>query len=372
MKILILRSNPIQPDPRVEKIARAMVIAGYSVRAVGWDRTGELPGEEDRSGLQITRLSIPAEYGHGMGNLPQLLRWQAGLLRWLIKNRNTFDIIHACDFDTILPALWVARCYKKRLVYDIFDFYADHLRNTPQWIKKIIRAVDLCVIGKADAVILVDDARREQIKGARPKRLEVIYNSPEDAGKVAAAQDLPNDYVLSLAYIGLLQVERGLFEVLQILRAHPEWHLDLAGFGGDAEKILEQIVGMDNITWHGRVDYEKALGLSGAADVLFATYDPAIPNHRFSSPNKIFEAMMLGKPVVVARNTNMDTIILNTHCGLVVPYGDVLELEKAFQQLQDPAVRLLLGQNARLAYDQIYGWNRMQQRLLNLYSILIR
>ena len=179
-RVLILRSNPIAPDPRVEKVARALQRFGYSVTALGWDRTARLPVEEQADGFKIIRMPIRAEYGNGLANLPNLLRWQWGLFSWLMKHHAEFDIIHACDFDTILPALWCKQRWGQTVVYDIFDFYADHLRRTPGWIKNWIRTMDLKSIDRADALILVDDARITQIAGARPKKMIVVYNSPED------------------------------------------------------------------------------------------------------------------------------------------------------------------------------------------------
>jgi glycosyltransferase involved in cell wall biosynthesis len=300
-----------------------------------------------------------------MGNLPQLIRWQVGLWRWLARHRREYDLLHACDFDTVLPALLAKLLWKKRVVYDIFDFYAEHLRRTPGWIKALIRRLDLWSAARVDALILADDSRRQQVRGAHPPRLEVIYNSPEDVPVRAAA---PGGE-FRLAYIGLLQVERGLFEVLEVLRRHPDWRLDLAGFGGDQEALLEAARALPNVAWHGRIPYEQALQLSAAADALFATYDPSIPNHRYSSPNKIFEAMLLGKPVVVARGTNMDEIVVRHDCGLVVEYGCVDELEAALARLaEDAALRLRLGLNARRAYETVYGWERMRERLLALYA----
>ncbi len=380
MRVLICRSNPIAPDPRVEKIARALTNFGYSVQCLGWDRTGQLatsaqletPGLDNNTGtpIHIYRLSIIAPFGHGLNNLPNLLRWQSGLLAWLIRHRGEYDLIHACDFDTILPALLVKRLYGKKVIYDIFDFYADHLRATPTWLKKTIRNVDLWAIGKADALILVDDSRWEQIDGANPRLSAVIYNSPGEA-LIPEADDLAKEpgCTLRLAYIGLLQVERGLTEMLQVLKIHPEWHLDLAGFGGDEETIRTAAASLKNVHWHGRVPYERALQLSQAADVLFALYDPAIPNHRYSSPNKVFEAMMLGKPIIVARSTNMDTMIERLGCGLVVAYGNIPELEQALLRLQqDPHFTAQLGVQARKAYDISYSWNEMQLRLCKLYQ----
>lgn len=379
-RILICRSNPIAPDPRVEKIARALVDFGYSVQCLGWDRTGQLasptrlesPGLDTETSalIHIYRLPIVAPFGHGLNNLPNLLRWQSGLLTWLIRHRDEYDLIHACDFDTILPALLVKRLYDKKVIYDIFDFYADHLRATPDWLKKAIRSADLWAIGKADALILVDDSRWEQISGAKPRLNTVIYNSPGEA-PIPAANDLDKDTdcELRLAYIGLLQIERGLLQMLEVLKDHPEWLLDLAGFGGDEETIHSKASALHNVRWHGRVPYQRGLQLSQAANVLFALYDPAIPNHRYSSPNKVFEAMMLGKPIIVARSTNMDVMIERLGCGLVVEYGNIPELEQALLRLQhDPELAARLGARAREAYDTCYSWNEMQLRLCKLYQ----
>jgi len=306
-----------------------------------------------------------------VGNFPALLRWQQGLLIWLLRNRASYDVIHACDFDTILPALLCKLVGGKTVVYDIFDFYADHLRATPSWLKAAIRRVDLWAIRQADALILADDSRREQISGTTPRRLVVVYNTPPDLLDQVVPAIRPAGTALHLAYIGLLQVERGLLEMVDVLRRRPEWSLDLAGFGGDQEHILSAAQGLPNLIWHGRVPYERSLELSAAADVLFATYDPEIPNHRFSSPNKLFEAMMLGKPVLVCQGTNMDRLVTENDFGLVIPYGNVVALEEALQRLHaDEALRHRLAQNARRAYQEIYTWERMETRLRDLYIAL--
>jgi glycosyltransferase involved in cell wall biosynthesis len=222
----------------------------------------------------------------------------------------------------------------------------------------------------ADALILADDSRWDQIQGAKPKCSAVIYNIPSEIPiTLTNSQQPPNANQLRLAYVGLLQVERGLTQMLEVLKGHPEWSLDLAGFGGDEEQILALATTLPNVTWHGRVGYEKALQLSQNADILFATYDPAIPNHRYSSPNKVFEAMLLGKPIIVARETNMDRIIQQSDCGLVVEYGNIAALESVLIQLQnDVELRRRLGHNARLAYEGQYNWTDMEARLGKLYQ----
>jgi len=368
-RVLFLRSNPIDPDPRVEKSATTLVKAGYGVTILGWDRYGESAETAMLGEAKIVRLPIQAEYGSGIRNFPALLRWQGGLMKWLSKHHQEFDSIHACDFDTVIPALISKFLWKKLVLYDIFDFYADHLRSTPQWIKRIIRYVDKVCIRLVDGVILVDDARWEQIAGAIPKRSAVIYNTPQDDLFKVSHSGEDQVRPLTLVYVGLIQVERGILEILDVLENHPEWSLDIAGFGGDEETIQKRARERENVRWHGRIPYERALELSTKADVLFATYDPAIPNHHYASPNKVFEAMMLGKPIVVARGTNIDRIIEKFECGLVVEFGKLKELENALVSLdEDSGLRMRLGKNARQAYESTYNWAAMESRLLKLYK----
>ena len=371
-RIVICRSNPIAPDPRVDKEARSLADAGNSVLALGWDRSGRVADHEQAEGYKIRRLLIPAEDAHGLVNLPNLLRWQWGLWRWLVANCHNYDLIHACDFDTVLPALWCQRFYGKRVVYDIFDFYAEMLRATPVGFKKIIRWLDFQAIRLADATIIADESRRMQIKGSKPRNLTVIYNCLDDLRPelVAHPDPWPQMNRLHLVYMGNLQVERGLLILLQVLRQHPEWSLDLAGFGPDQE-IIHQAAQFSGVTWHGLLPYASVLEISAAADVFFATYDPAIPNNRYSSPNKLFEAMMLGKPIIVAQHTNMDFLVAEWDCGLAIPYGDAGALESALLRYQqEPGLRRRHGENARRAFEKTYNWAEMQRRLLALYESL--
>ena len=369
--VVITRANPIAPDPRVMKIARALRHGGYNVTLVGWNMAADQPGFAQVEGFPCHRLPVSAKFGRGLVNIFHQIRWQAALLGWLVRHRREYTIIHACDFDTVLAALCCRAFWRKLVVYDIFDFYADMLRATPKLVKQLIRFIDLRAIQAAEAVILADAARFEQISGAHPKRSAVIYNALEDlpAGNQEETRGSTVTGGLRLVYFGNLQVERGLVELIEVLRRHPEWQLDLGGFGGDEAILHAKASQLPNITWHGRVPYEQVLAYTKAADVLIATYDPAIPNNRYASPNKLFEAMLLGKPIIVAQGTNMDRVVMEAGCGIVVPYGSISGLESALIELNaHPEQRQAMGSQARNAFETTYNWPLMQQRLLELYS----
>ncbi|WP_244363587.1 glycosyltransferase family 4 protein [Thermus brockianus] len=366
-RILILRSNPVSPDPRVEKEARALAEGGYRVKVLAWDREGLFPGKEEREFGVLERLAIKAGFGKGLANLPALLRFQVALLGYLVRHRNEYDIVHACDFDTVLSAWVTSRFFRKKVVYDVFDFYAEMLRRTPDWIKGWVKLLDIWVMSQVDALIIADEARKEQIRGAKPKRFEVIYNSPDFLGECTHSPP-----PLKIVYVGLLQVERGILEMLEVLKRNPTWWLDLAGFGGDEEKIRAVAEKLPNVRFHGRIPYGEALRLMCGGHVLFATYDPSIPNHRYSSANKLFEAMALGKPIVVARGTGMDRLVEELRLGYVVEYGNVDELENVLRDVEswNQEQRQSFSRRVQTLFQEQFSWKKMKQRLLTLYAEL--
>jgi len=365
--VIMLRSNPVAPDSRVEKEARAMFENGYKVTVVAWDRLAIFPREETREFGKIQRIPIVAPFGGGLGNLFNLLKWSTLLLAYLLREKSKYEIIHACDFDTVFPALLMRLLFHKKIVYDIFDFYGDS-RNLPFWLRNFVRKIEIWAIGKADAVILPDMSRVEQIKGSEPRKVEFIYNSPE---KIQCNSNfIRNNSKLIITYVGLLVRERGLVEMIDIVARHPDWRLNLAGFGSDEEYITQYARKVPNVLLHGRVSYESALVLSCEADVLFATYDPAVQNHRYSSPNKLFEAMMLGKPIIVCEGTGMDVIVKKYGLGFVIKYGDVKSEELALLEIcsWDPKRKEEFANKAKAVYEEYFSWRIMKERLISLYE----
>jgi glycosyltransferase involved in cell wall biosynthesis len=128
-----------------------------------------------------------------------------------------------------------------------------------------------------------------------------------------------------------------------------------------------------SVTYIGWIpSYEEILNRSLSADMLFRFSDPALPTkNKYASPNKLFEAMMCGKPILVSDNSSMASIVRHNNCGLVVPYGDRGAIKEAIVKLiTDPGLRAELGKNGRRAYEEKYSWTIMENRLINAYKNL--
>ena len=381
--MVILRSTSLSPCPRTEKTARALHAAGWKVRIVGCDRTGR-DGDEDRPYAGVTRLHVPAPYGQRWRNIAAKLKWNVALLGWLTHNRALFAVIHATSFDTILPAVVAKWLFGKKLVYDIYDSamgerFDSRLRDVardprllPCWLSEkglaLVRLCERWAVNRADAVILPDEIRSVFLDGCRPRSVTYIYNSPEPRPLSEATK---SDR-LRIAYIGLLIPERGLHEMIDVVTANPEFELHIAGFGAEAQSIASRAIDADNVRFHGQVLYERALEISERADVLFSTYNPERPFQRFNTANKLFEALMLGKPFIVSRDTGNWEMVVENDLGMVVSYGDRDELLAALRGIHRMSrdQRTDLARRARRLYDERFAWETMRDRLVSLYSTL--
>lgn len=373
MRILFLRSNPVDPDPRVEKAAAVLVELNHEVQILAWDRRGGAKRHERRRGASIQRLAIPGNFGQGVRNLLPLVKWNLAIARHLLRGANSYDVVHACDFDCVWPAAIARFIKKKPFVYDIFDFYADGFYGSRKrnLLSRLIRRLDFFAMRLADTVIVADDSRREQIRGATPQRLEVIYNSPEQLSTSLVIDPGPR---LRVLFAGVLYNNRGIKEMADVVAATSAAEMAIAGFGGDEDDIRAYVNGMTNVDFIGKIDYAEVMRRSASADLLFATYDPIVPNHRYSSANKLFEAMMLGKPIIVAHNTGMDNIVANYKLGFVVPYGSREALDECIRTVSSWTAddRKRFAQHTRSVYEAHFAWSRMSERLRDIYTNIER
>lgn len=375
MRVIFLRSNQVNPDPRVEKEVEAISEFGYFATILAWNRNEPfLPNEEvisfNGKNYIIIRKYIPATFGGGLRNLFPLFMWQIFLFYWLFKNNRIYDIIHACDFDTIIPAILIKFLFKKKVIYDIFDYYIDSF-NVPKPLMLLIKTLDRIAMKLCDRIIVCDELRLEQINVPNNKKYEIIYNTPKDLlpslSKISSLNSKENKKLI-LSYVGILQPNRFILEMLEIFKKHPEWELYIGGFG-TLEAIVKDVhEKYRNIYFLGRLSYFEALKVYFKSDIIFAIYNPKIKNHRFSSPNKVFEAMMLKKPIIVAKGTGIDVIVEKYKFGISVNYENTEEVENTLKELENPIYREELGKNGRKLYEEKYSWEISKKRLIEMYN----
>ncbi len=377
MRVTLIRGRGIEPD--INKIARALATHGYSVKLLIWDR--DRTAEPYNPALYPTyKCTIRAPYDRPAALLYLPLWWAYELVFLL---RDDSDVIHASDFDTLLPAILAKLIGKRKLCYFIYDFYADNLadggfQGLRKRIRRFVAHLERTGIGFADVLFLVDESRFEEVDGAHINELYYVYNSPIDCAAKAdttgtASEGSADEMVIF--YAGATHASRGLNYMFDAVSSVEGVRLKVAGPITDNERVLDELnrVGSKAQYLGFLPSYDDVIKETLKADLLFRFNDPRVPKTKYESPNKLFEAMMCGKPIIVSDESAMANIVRKEQCGVVVPYGDVPALTDALKMCrEDPQLRAELGNNGRTAYEERYSWAIMEERVLNGYRYLGR
>lgn len=383
MKVGILRNAEAKTNAGIFRITDALIDMKFKPIIISRSRfsnsnrgkftykTFKYKGES----ISNYEMQLKTELGGGMNNLVQLFLYQFLTLIWLLKNREKLDVIHAFDLDAGVPVLIFSRLTKKKFVYHIADFYIDSRQGIPSKLKKYVKKLEYYIISKADVTIICTEERKDQIKGSFPKKLYVIHNSPIEEFQTTSKKNIEietnenNNGLLTLGYVGGLSDKRFIDKVLNYAVHNSHVTLKIAGFGRIEDAVKEATSKYPNIHYYGRVNYENALELYSQCDVMFAIYDPSVPNHKYSAPNKVYEAMMLGLPIIVAKGTGIDSLVEKEKIGFSINYNEK-DFSNVIKYLIDNKDQLQqFKSNSEQAYNY-YSWNNMKKKLQEIYACL--
>lgn len=364
-RVLFLRTDPANLDPRVLKETSSLTRAGYAVTVFGWDRSGLQPREETIGGTRFRRSRIPAPYGSKLLIFILPFYWIHAVS--VIRSCRP-AVVHACDFDALVPALIGKLLFGHAVVYDIFDHFADKLSGVPRFVRTVIRSFDARLMRRADLILVTDDHRRNHIGKPGGVPVGVIMNVPP---LHEASDERPaRTGTVRICYAGVIHEHRGLRLIASAIDGLEGIETIFAGW--IPRKIDEDFLQRQaKISYIGKLAYADALKFVGECDIVLALYDPSVPINRMASSNKVFEAMSVGIPVISNRETTMAEIIETVSCGIAVPYGDQPALSAAIAHLRDhPDLRHSMGANGRRSHRERFNWAIMEKRLLDLYAAL--
>lgn len=366
--IVIIRSTGIIEDSRTIKLATKLSELGFNVTILGWDRRNEYDetkyvklGSND---VLIKYFKVPCSYGGGIKNIFKMIKYH----KWLknqVKTLPAGTIVHACDYDTAKPVYKVCK-NKFKLIYDIFDFYSD-THNLPFPLNIIAKKEEIKIINCADCTVICSEQRVKQISGSKPKKLVVIHNTPNLSIKT---DEIKINDRLKICFIGALTPDRLLNEIADEIPNNPQFDYVFGGLGIYEGKFKDLSEKFENVKFLGKIPYNEVLKAEQDCDILFATYNPEIKNHKYSAPNKFYEAGCLKKTIIVCKNTGIDEIVNEYKTGMVIEYSAksffdaIRELDKNRELIKE------FGKNGNKAYDECFSWKIMEERIKEMYKEL--
>ena len=372
-KIAVLVSNPYLPDPRVHKEVRTLARHSHKIFIVARNSRPLSPVDEDRDGIGIHRITLKIPENLTLFNQLSYYRKYVWLSYKKAKKEG-LDIIHCHDIYTLPIGILLKLRMRKPLIYDSHEFYPGLHFPQGGFKAKVLDWMERIMLPFTDEIITVSP----ELAKRYGKKVTTIMNVPEILEEAATtdktvARDkygIDKDAFL-LIYQGGLMNKRNLELIVTKLATGGAARIPglviLVCGTGHLEKKLRKMAA-DNVVFTGHLATEELFSLTSASDLGLILFEET-PNNRLGLPNKLFEFMMSGLPILASDLPVMAKIVKKEGVGMIVRPGNLKETIAAIEKLAgDDALRREMGKRGRHISKTKYNWEAQSVLLTELYE----
>lgn len=384
-------------DVRAEKITTSLAAHGVHAHVVANNRRGLESAEQLAGGVMVHRLPRwPGRYLRYALNFPAFVSpvWLTAVSSVVIKNHCRLIIVR--DLPLAPAAIAVGRLFSVPVLIDLAEDYPAMIRDGWRYRgptlsdvvlrnPSLLRGLERWTIGRVDGLMVVCEQSRRRVArllNGRPVPMWVVGNTPRRDSSHATVPHALVDRMrshqgLTLLYTGRLEEFRGVETVIASIPSMQRSGVNplfvIAG-KGTAEKKLQVLahrLGVrDNVVFGGWVDHVFMPSIIEAADVCLVPHH-VTENTNTTLPNKLFDYMSQGKPVITTNAASLIDVVGAYQCGRVYHDGSTEELTRTIVELKDPSVRAALGEAGRLAVQHQWNWEVDEKVLLRAVRYLL-
>jgi len=393
---MVLKARIPPPDIRVEKEARTLVSAGHEVFLL-LERGHEQQVVEEWKGMILNRVVEMGFLREKIHRYTFSFTFRDGLWRDAIEKfarDNRVDVLHVHDLPLVGEVLGVGRKLGLPVVADLHEnypaglqvWYTNRLKKWTIYNYRRWASYEKKVVSAVDAVIVVVEEAKERVKGlgVDESRIYVVPNTASrDREEIPVDEEIidryRDDFVLS--YIGGFAPHRGLDTAvmsLQHLKGKVKGlKLVLVGDRNRAyreylERLAKSVGCSELVEFTGWQPFEKIWSYIRASDICLVPH-ARNPHTDSTIPHKIFQYMMVAKPVIVSDCPPLRRVVEESGGGLWFRFDRPEELAARVLELyDDPEKRKEVGLAGQRAFYERFNWDATSRPLLDLYERLER
>jgi len=241
-----------------------------------------------------------------------------------------------------------------------------------------LRALEQRLVRRSDLVITVGNRLAGHYRRMGAKKAIVVGNwkspvefqfSAEDIVRARRELGLDNG-AIAICFVANLGRERHLESLLAAVAADQRFACVIGGDGPQTQLVQRAAGKHDNIVYLGRINPRRIPVISAACDVVYYGFDRSNPNAPWSAPNKLFEAIAAGKPVLCGDFGEIGDIVRSSRCGVIADTSTASGVSTGLEKLADRAGLAEMGRRAE-ALQKKFSRRAADNRLANAYQSLL-
>lgn len=354
--------NDLSTDQRVDRTCSVWQKSGFQVVLIGRFLSNSKPLERD---YQIKRF----RFWINKGPLFYLL-YNVRLFFFLLF-RKKIDVLFANDLDTLGASALVSIIRKKPLIYDSHEFFlgVPEIQNKAM-VKWVWKNIEKFSFPHVDHFITVNDSIAKLYSELYSKKISVIRNIPArkqlSDSLIRADLGLPEDtFIMAMQGAGI-NVDRGYEDAIASMKFIENALLLIIGKGDvidDLKTLVKELNLESKVRFLGVLPYEKMMQYTTLSDLGLTLDKPLSINYTYSLPNKLFDYIHAGIPVLGSDLPEVAKIILDYEVGIVVESVESELIAKTVNEFRNNAdLRLKYIANCKKASLDL-NWENEQQKL---------
>lgn len=374
-------------DYRVLREAAALREAGYDVSIVDVEPEHSRPPEEDFQGIRLKHIVNPAWFSRTRFKPLFFVKMGWMILRAvMVMLRTPADIYHAHDENALAACYFVARLRRKPLIFDAHELPLENNPNFTRWhrltalAKRIFAAaLPYCKGIIATSAPTAGAIRQEyHVPDVTLVRNFPSYREVQRSDRLRQYLGLYQEVRIAL-FQGYLQSNRGLNWLVQaapLLDSNIVIVImgrDQSGIKAQLEALIAENKVADRVKIIPAVPYAELLDWTASADIGLTLVSPDYGKAgNVMLPNKLFEYLMAGLPIVASPSDAVSEFISTYDVGRLMDSLDPENISKAINKmLEDNAALMRMRRNGLEAAKNYLNWEKEKEHLLELYSRIL-
>ena len=290
------------------------------------------------------------------------------------------NLLLSNDLDTILPTYFVSKLKGNKMVFDSHEYFTEtpELVGRPR-VQKVWKRIEGFVVPKLDEMITVCDSIADLFREKYGVKCQVIRNIPPRKALPPkgdkTALGLPTDKHLLILQGSGINIQRGAEELVQAMALLDDCFLMIIG-GGDVLSVLKQMVEelkiTDRVRFFPRMPYQQMMAYTQLAELGFCLDKDTNLNYRFSLPNKLFDFIQAGVPILASHLTEIEKIIRQYDIGTFIENHRPETIAGTIREALSDDERMVLWKQHLAVAAQDLCWENEEQKLLAFYSSIER
>lgn len=367
-KAVVCVTNDLSTDQRVHKSCMALSKCNYQVLEYGRILPGSLP-------LDRTYQTRRTKHFFNKGPL-FYAEYNIRLFFFLLFT--PVDLIFANDLDTLPAALLVSRLRKKEIIYDSHEYYTEtpELTGRPR-VQGIWKWIEAKCFPYLNNIITVNQSIAQLFEKDYGKKLHVVRNIPPtfvpDRIKSREELGLPVDKTLLIIQGSGINIDRGAEEACRAMQYLEGYVLVIVG-GGDVIPVLKSMVNKlkinDKVLFKDKMPFKDLRQYTMNCDLGLTLDKDTNINYRFSLPNKLFDFIHSGIPVLSSRLTEIENIIETYQVGFFIENHDPKHIAEIIKSVFSITINLEQIKANTMKAKSILNWELEEKVLVDLINTI--